>query len=122
MVYWSGVDLAAFSECSHRRRHANRERRRCAADRNHDLRGSASRDACLARDGLGRGALDGRYVHARSPPHQFWDNAAVSNAPLRKGGTMNTKKLALIALISSIVSPVAEAQIKHIEMRVEGMT
>ena len=35
---------------------------------------------------------------------------------------MNTKKLALIALLISIVSPVAEAQIKHIEMRVERMT
>lgn len=35
---------------------------------------------------------------------------------------MNTKKLALFALIVSIVSPVAHAQIKHIEMRVEGMT
>jgi hypothetical protein len=35
---------------------------------------------------------------------------------------MNTKKLAAIALLVSIVSPVAQAQIKHIEMRVEGMT
>ena len=35
---------------------------------------------------------------------------------------MNTKKLALIALLISIVSQVAEAQIKHIEMRVERMT
>jgi hypothetical protein len=35
---------------------------------------------------------------------------------------MNTKKLVLLALLVSIVSPVAHAQIKHIEMRVEGMT
>lgn len=35
---------------------------------------------------------------------------------------MNTKKLALLALLVSIVNPVAQAQIKHIEMRVEGMT
>ena len=35
---------------------------------------------------------------------------------------MNTKKLALVALLISIVSPVAQAQIKHIEMSVEGMT
>jgi hypothetical protein len=41
---------------------------------------------------------------------------------------MNTKKLtkrrlALLVLLGSIVVvPVAEAQIKHIEMRVEGMT
>ena len=35
---------------------------------------------------------------------------------------MNTKKLALLALLVSIVGPVSQAQIKHIEMRVEGMT
>ncbi len=35
---------------------------------------------------------------------------------------MNTKKLALVAMLVSIVSPVSQAQIKHIEMRVEGMT
>jgi hypothetical protein len=35
---------------------------------------------------------------------------------------MNRKKLVLVALLVSIVSPVAEAQIRHIEMRVEGMT
>ncbi len=35
---------------------------------------------------------------------------------------MNAKKFALIALLISIVSPVTQAQIKHIEMRVEGMT
>jgi hypothetical protein len=35
---------------------------------------------------------------------------------------MSTKKLALFALLVSIGSPMAQAQIKHIEMRVEGMT
>jgi hypothetical protein len=35
---------------------------------------------------------------------------------------MNTKKLALLALLGSIVVPMAQAQVKHIEMRVEGMT
>ncbi len=35
---------------------------------------------------------------------------------------MNTKKLALLALLSSMVVPITQAQIKHIEMRVEGMT
>jgi hypothetical protein len=35
---------------------------------------------------------------------------------------MNTKKLALLALLGSLVLPTAHAQIKHIEMRVEGMT
>ena len=35
---------------------------------------------------------------------------------------MNTKRLALLALLGSILTPVANAQIKHIEMRVEGMT
>jgi hypothetical protein len=36
---------------------------------------------------------------------------------------MNTKRLALLVLLGSMaVAPVAPAQIKHIEMRVEGMT
>ena len=36
---------------------------------------------------------------------------------------MNTKRIALLVLLGSIVVvPVAKAQIKHIEMRVEGMT
>jgi hypothetical protein len=35
---------------------------------------------------------------------------------------MNTRKLALLALLGSMVMPMAQAQIKHIEMRVEGMT
>ena len=35
---------------------------------------------------------------------------------------MNTRKFALLFLMSSIFVPVAQAQIKHIEMRVEGMT
>ena len=35
---------------------------------------------------------------------------------------MNLNKLVLVALLASIVSPLAQAQIKHIEMRVEGMT
>jgi len=32
------------------------------------------------------------------------------------------KKVALLILLGLIVAPVAQAQIKHIEMRVEGMT
>jgi hypothetical protein len=36
---------------------------------------------------------------------------------------MNTKKLTLLLILGSmVVVPVAQAQIKHIEMRVEGMT
>jgi hypothetical protein len=35
---------------------------------------------------------------------------------------MKTKYFALLALLGSMVVPAAEAQIKHIEMRVEGMT
>jgi hypothetical protein len=35
---------------------------------------------------------------------------------------MNTKKLALLFLLASVFVPLAQAQIKHIEMRVEGMT
>jgi len=39
-----------------------------------------------------------------------------------KGGTMNTRKLALLLLLGSVFAPVLQAQIKNIEMRVEGMT
>ena len=36
---------------------------------------------------------------------------------------MNTKGVTFLVLLGSmVVVPVAEAQIKHIEMRVEGMT
>jgi hypothetical protein len=36
---------------------------------------------------------------------------------------MNTKRVALLVLLGSIVVvPVAQAQVKNIEMRVEGMT
>lgn len=32
------------------------------------------------------------------------------------------KKVALLILLGSTVAPISQAQIKHIEMRVEGMT
>jgi len=35
---------------------------------------------------------------------------------------MNTRKLALLFLLGSVLAPPSQAQIKHIEMRVEGMT
>jgi len=36
---------------------------------------------------------------------------------------MHTKRIAMLALLGSlVVVPPAKAQIKHIEMRVEGMT
>ncbi len=36
---------------------------------------------------------------------------------------MNTKRIALLVLLGSmVVVPAAKAQIKHIDMRVEGMT
>jgi hypothetical protein len=35
---------------------------------------------------------------------------------------MIKKKIALLALLGLLVVPAAQAQIKHIEMRVEGMT
>jgi hypothetical protein len=35
---------------------------------------------------------------------------------------MNTKRVTLLLLLGLIVVPGAQAQIKHIEMRVEGMT
>jgi hypothetical protein len=35
---------------------------------------------------------------------------------------MKTRNFALLVLLGSMVVPAAQAQIKHIEMRVEGMT
>ncbi len=35
---------------------------------------------------------------------------------------MNTRKLTLLLLLCSTIAPVVQAQIKHVEMRVEGMT
>ena len=35
---------------------------------------------------------------------------------------MNKRKLALLLLLGSVLPAVSEAQTKHIEMRVEGMT
>ena len=35
---------------------------------------------------------------------------------------MRVKKFALLLLLGSIFVPAAQAQIKHVEMRVEGMT
>jgi hypothetical protein len=35
---------------------------------------------------------------------------------------MNTTKFALLMLLASVVAPASQAQIKHVEMRVEGMT
>jgi hypothetical protein len=35
---------------------------------------------------------------------------------------MNTKRAALLVVLACAIAPVSQAQIKHIEMRVEGMT
>ncbi len=35
---------------------------------------------------------------------------------------MNGKRIALLVLLGCALAPVSQAQIKHIEMRVEGMT
>jgi hypothetical protein len=39
-----------------------------------------------------------------------------------EGGKMNNKKLALLLLLGCTLAPISQAQIQHIEMRVEGMT
>jgi hypothetical protein len=39
-----------------------------------------------------------------------------------KGGRMNAKRIALLLVLGCIIAPLSPAQIKHIEMRVEGMT
>lgn len=35
---------------------------------------------------------------------------------------MSTKRIALLLFLGCMLAPVSQAQIKHIEMRVEGMT
>jgi len=35
---------------------------------------------------------------------------------------MNAKRVALLLLLGCNLAPVSQAQIKHVEMRVEGMT
>jgi len=35
---------------------------------------------------------------------------------------MTPKRIALLLLLGFVLAPVSQAQIKHIEMRVEGMT
>jgi len=35
---------------------------------------------------------------------------------------MKINKLALLLLLGAAIAPVSQAQIKHVEMRVEGMT
>ena len=35
---------------------------------------------------------------------------------------MNTRRIALLLLLGCSLAPISQAQIKHIEMRVEGMT
>lgn len=35
---------------------------------------------------------------------------------------MDIRKIALLALLGAALTPVTQAQVKHIEMRVEGMT
>jgi hypothetical protein len=41
---------------------------------------------------------------------------------LRSPKTMNTRKLMLLFLLGFVFASASQAQIKHIEMRVEGMT
>jgi hypothetical protein len=35
---------------------------------------------------------------------------------------MNSKRIAILLLLGCALAPISQAQIKHIEMRVEGMT
>ena len=35
---------------------------------------------------------------------------------------MNSKRIAFLLLLGSVIAPISQAQIEHIEMRVEGMT
>ena len=64
--------------------------------------GSASRNARLARNGLGCRSFNGRIVHARPSSHQFWNHASSFGCTSEEGGTMNTRKLALLVLLGSM--------------------
>lgn len=35
---------------------------------------------------------------------------------------MNSRRFALLLVLGCVLAPVSQAQIKHVEMRVEGMT
>jgi len=84
MVHWPGADLAAFSND----RIGGVTQNGSGGDvllAGITTYGGASRNAYLGRDGLGRGAFHGDDLHARSPSCQFWNNTAISDAPIRKG-------------------------------------
>jgi hypothetical protein len=73
---------------------------------------------------LGRRTFDRRTVHAHSAAHQLWNYTTIST-PLVKTGKekmMIRKQLALLLLFLSPLMPQSQAEIKHVEMRVEGMT
>ena len=91
--------VALLTRRNHRRSYSARQRRQRSVGGNHNLRRRASGNARSARDGLGRCAFQRINVHARPQSHQFRNHATVSDAPLRKGGTMNRKNFALIILI-----------------------
>jgi hypothetical protein len=76
----------------------------------------------VGRHGLGRCSLHWGIVHACPSSHQFWDYPAVSSAFLKTGGTMKRKYLGALLLLGCVFVPPLQAQIRHIEMRVEGMT
>jgi hypothetical protein len=50
------------------------------------------------------------------------ESRSSSGCTLKKGETMKTTELALAVLLGLGLAPVSQAQIKHIEMHVEGMT
>jgi len=90
---------------------------------NHYIFRLASWLARLGGDGLGRGAHGRRELHAGSAAHQFWDHATVPACicePKRRNDEGEENRTADAARCA--LGPVAQAQIKHIEMRVEGMT
>jgi hypothetical protein len=62
-------------------------------------------------------------VHRLCPCEDISASASLSNFVYiaEKGGTMK-RKFALLILAGCLFVPQLEAQIKHIEMRVEGMT
>jgi hypothetical protein len=72
---------------------------------------------------LGRRSLFRNIVYADPAPYQLRHHATVSDAFFQMNGEMmNTRRITLLLLLGCLLAPISEAQIKHIEMRVEGMT
>src|ERR1700674_1115022 len=83
--------------------------------------------ACVPECMFGWGWIGTLYIppaqcSCRSGVTSVSESRSSFDCTFEEGATMHTKRIALLVLLGSmVVVPVAQAQIKHIEMRVEGM-